>query len=181
MKLTAWMVGRPNMDKYVYPAIYTNVSSGNAIFFPPTTYMKCNRYPLWVANWKVTTPNVPTIWKGLPYLAGRMALSMAITTALMGAWITTYGANSFPSPATPFLHRLPLPLMTASSQRLSSLMGGVQRGTGEVMTESLDKYFCKKSIDKLYEYKAENRSRYLASRKDWADVQGSILYSMGSY
>lgn len=68
MKLTAWMQGRANMDKYKYPAIYTNVSSGNAIFTYPK-YLKMNRYPLWVANWKVTTPNLPAIWKGLPYLA----------------------------------------------------------------------------------------------------------------
>jgi len=46
-----------------YPIIYTNPSSGNAIF--KTKSMK--KYPLDIAHWGVQKPTMPTVWKGEPY------------------------------------------------------------------------------------------------------------------
>lgn len=63
--LTTWMKDHSKLLKYPYPAIYTNMSSGNKIF--TSSYKSMNRYLLWVANWKTTVPNLPAIWYGLPY------------------------------------------------------------------------------------------------------------------
>jgi GH25 family lysozyme M1 (1,4-beta-N-acetylmuramidase) len=45
------------------PAIYTNASSGNVIF--KSASMK--KYPLYIANWRVTKPLHPAVWKNEPY------------------------------------------------------------------------------------------------------------------
>lgn len=63
-KLEAWMATQPKIRSYIYPAIYTNASSGNKIF-GTTTAM--NRYLLWVANWRTPVPTLPKIWFGKPY------------------------------------------------------------------------------------------------------------------
>jgi len=46
-----------------YPAIYTNYSSGNVIF--KSSVMK--KYPLYIANWNVAKPLLPTVWKNELY------------------------------------------------------------------------------------------------------------------
>jgi len=63
--ITAWMTTRPKLAPYLYPSIYTNASSGNKIF----TSASMSRYPLDVANWGVTIPNKPAVWKNTPYYA----------------------------------------------------------------------------------------------------------------
>lgn len=68
MRLTEWITGQPKIKHFQFPAIYTNASSGNAIFLYPKTLVM-NRYPLWIANWKVQTPYLPKIWQGKSWLA----------------------------------------------------------------------------------------------------------------
>jgi GH25 family lysozyme M1 (1,4-beta-N-acetylmuramidase) len=60
MRMTTWMLGQSKLGWAPFPAIYTNVGSGNAVF--RSASMK--RYLLVVANWGVATPILPTIWKG---------------------------------------------------------------------------------------------------------------------
>ncbi len=74
LKLTTWMQGQSKLvalanlyPAYAFPAIYTNVSSGNAVFTKKYAVM-ADRYNLWAANWGVQSPNLPAIWKGKPYL-----------------------------------------------------------------------------------------------------------------
>lgn len=63
MKLTTWMQDRPELASFKYPAIYTNYSTGNRVF----TAQVMSRYLLWIANWGVSSPNIPKIWQGKPY------------------------------------------------------------------------------------------------------------------
>lgn len=46
---------------HALPLVYTNKSFGDAIFVYPK-YAAISRYPLWVANWKVLKPVLPTVW-----------------------------------------------------------------------------------------------------------------------
>jgi GH25 family lysozyme M1 (1,4-beta-N-acetylmuramidase) len=63
--LTTWMIGKPNMAAWVYPAIYTNASSGNVTFKSPAMA----RYNLWVASWTTApTPTKPTVWAKEKYI-----------------------------------------------------------------------------------------------------------------
>jgi len=63
-RLTNWITTKPKLKDFIFPTIYTNVSSGNRIF----TKTIMNRYPLWVAHWhgpsvRLTKPTLPRIWK----------------------------------------------------------------------------------------------------------------------
>jgi hypothetical protein len=49
-----------NFQGFPTPVIYTNASSGNAVF----TNSSMSKYPLWIANWTTADkPYLPAIWK----------------------------------------------------------------------------------------------------------------------
>ena len=61
-----WAMGSllVNYQGWQYSAIYTNWGSGNVIFGNDARF---KRFPLWVANWGVSKPTLPTVWAGEKY------------------------------------------------------------------------------------------------------------------
>lgn len=54
-EMSSW----PGLAGFDWPMIYTNASSGNVIFKDA----KFAQLPLWVANWRVTAPYLPNVWR----------------------------------------------------------------------------------------------------------------------
>ncbi len=59
------VIGLRLMKYHSHVAIYTNVGFGNHIFTKP---IFGTRYKIWVAHWGVSTPTLPNVWKGQPYM-----------------------------------------------------------------------------------------------------------------
>jgi lysozyme len=51
---------------YPVPAIYTNPGTANSKLINSSTY-NWSQFLLWIANWNVATPIIPTAWRGQPY------------------------------------------------------------------------------------------------------------------
>jgi len=95
--LTTWMQARPALAPYQYPAIYTNASSGNVIFKSASM----SRYPLWVANWNVTKPLLPTVWKGKTWYIWQDAVVAGEPYGIAGKVDHDVWGELFPFPVTP--------------------------------------------------------------------------------
>lgn len=95
--LTDWMKFEPQLAAFPYPAIYTNPSSGNRVI----TSANMSRYLLWIANWRVPTPNLPKVWQGKPYFIWQDNVVDASPYGLTGQVDHDFWGTYMPFPGQP--------------------------------------------------------------------------------
>lgn len=112
-KLTTWMLSQPQLVErnYLYPMIYTNYSSGAHIF--KTASMK--RYYLWVANWGVTTPLKPPVWKDEPYMIWQDGVVSGLPYGISGQVDHNLWGYLFPFPGGSSTSASPSPSVPPSN------------------------------------------------------------------